>query len=250
VRDFGDIHIQPSYTRPVNTGCTDNVMSLPADQVYKENFTSLVGSYCPKRVILIEYALVYPAEVAKLLLRIEGSKCLTRKLFCTDRKARKLVGELRNTLSALGVLHRKQEDCIQRTITKAKQVVAVAQRRANEQSSCHQQLQQAVQTARSQPADVDSALCFSRIVNPRRPGNPADNDHIFAAMGSRPDVCSRTASRAGSGSRRQWFSLAPLPVALALSNPMPSCRESSKLALTRGELITALLISVNASHRR
>jgi hypothetical protein len=43
-----------SFRLTYNPGCTDNVLSLPADQVDKENFTSLVGSYCPKRVILIE----------------------------------------------------------------------------------------------------------------------------------------------------------------------------------------------------
>jgi hypothetical protein len=204
-----------SFRLTYNPGCTDNVLSLSADQVNKENFTSLVGSYRPKRVILIEYALVYPAEAAKLLLRIEGSKKLASKLFCTDRKTCKLVGELCDTLSsALGALPRRPDDWVdplpsqnpelrvQRTIAKAEEVAAVAQRRANQQSSCQQQLQQVVQTARSQPVDADSAMCFSRIVNPRRPGNPADCDRIYAAMGSRPDDCSRTASRARSGSCR------------------------------------------------
>jgi hypothetical protein len=55
-----------------NPGCTNGVLSVPADQVDKEKFTSLVAPYRPKGVILIEYVLVHPHQAALLLLRLES----------------------------------------------------------------------------------------------------------------------------------------------------------------------------------
>jgi hypothetical protein len=171
-----------------NPGCTDGVLSVPADRVDKETFTSLVAPYRPKRVVLIEYVLVHPDQTASLLLRLESNGKFAHELFCTDRKIRKLMAELRSTLSTLGALPRRPDDWfdplpshnpalrVERAFAKAREVAAVAQRMARQQSSRVQLLEQAIQAARDQPADHDLALRLSRLVNRRVPGNPARSD--------------------------------------------------------------------------
>jgi hypothetical protein len=95
-----------------NPGCTDGVLSVLADRVDKETFTSLVAAYRPKRVVLIEYVLVHPDQAALLLLRLKSNRKFAHELFCTDRKIRKLMAELRNTLSTLGALPRRPDDWV------------------------------------------------------------------------------------------------------------------------------------------
>jgi hypothetical protein len=130
-----------------NPGCTDSVLSVAVDQVDKEKFTSLVAPYRPKRVILIEYVLVHLDQAALLLLRLESSRKLAHELFCTDPKIRKLLAEFRGTMSAVSALPRSPDDWVdrfpscnpalrvERAIAKAKEVAAVALRRAIQQSS-------------------------------------------------------------------------------------------------------------------
>jgi hypothetical protein len=95
-----------------NPECTGGALTLLADQINKERFTSLVAPYRPKRVILIEYVLAHPDQAALLLLKLESNRTFAHQLFCTDRKIRKLMAELRSTLSAVGALPRRPDDWV------------------------------------------------------------------------------------------------------------------------------------------
>jgi hypothetical protein len=114
-----DVPSRPSSRDPTssprltyNPECTGGALTLPADQINKERFTSLVAPYRPKRVILIEYVLAHPDQAALLLLKLESNRTFAHQLFCTDRKIRKLMAELRSTLSAVGALPRRPDDWV------------------------------------------------------------------------------------------------------------------------------------------